>query len=235
METVELDGGRAVLHRGDRRELLPILPGEAVVTDPVWPGCKPGFLPGADDPVGLFAAACRALPASVRRLVVILRNDGDPRFLAAVPPAWPFFRATVLPYALPGYTGRKLGGDELAHGFGTPIASAPGRRVIPGRAPTVMAADRQALGHPCARALRHMRFLIEWWSDPDETVCDPFMGSATVGVAALHAGRRFVGCEIDPGYFDLACRRIDEAARQPDLFAPRFPPCRPVAARLAFA
>jgi site-specific DNA-methyltransferase (adenine-specific)/modification methylase len=44
------------------------------------------------------------------------------------------------------------------------------------------------------------------------------MGSGTTGVAAVKLGRKFIGIEIEPKYFDIACRRIDEATRQPDLF-----------------
>ena len=50
------------------------------------------------------------------------------------------------------------------------------------------------------------------------TILDPFMGSGTTGVACARLGRRFIGCEIEPRYFDIACRRIEEAQRQPDLF-----------------
>lgn len=53
-------------------------------------------------------------------------------------------------------------------------------------------------------------------------IADPFMGSATTGVAAMLAGRRFIGIEREPKWFDLACRRIESAYRQTDLF--REPP-----------
>lgn len=46
---------------------------------------------------------------------------------------------------------------------------------------------------------------------PGALVLDPFMGSGTTGVAALIEGRRFIGCEIDPEYFDISCRRIQAA------------------------
>jgi hypothetical protein len=51
-----------------------------------------------------------------------------------------------------------------------------------------------------------------------ELVCDPFMGSGTTGVACANLGRAFVGVEQDAKWFDLACRRIEEAYRQPRLF-----------------
>lgn len=44
------------------------------------------------------------------------------------------------------------------------------------------------------------------------------MGSGTTGVAAVKLGRRFTGIEIDPGYFEIALRRISEALKQPDMF-----------------
>lgn len=52
-----------------------------------------------------------------------------------------------------------------------------------------------------------------------ETILDPFMGSGTTGVACAKLGRKFIGIEIEPKYFDIACRRIAEAYRQPRLFA----------------
>jgi DNA modification methylase len=44
------------------------------------------------------------------------------------------------------------------------------------------------------------------------------MGSATTGVAAVKLNRQFIGVEREPKYFDIACRRIEEAQRQGDLF-----------------
>lgn len=50
------------------------------------------------------------------------------------------------------------------------------------------------------------------------TILDPFMGSGTTGVAAMRLGRKFIGIEIEPRYFDIACRRIEDAQKQADLF-----------------
>ena len=49
---------------------------------------------------------------------------------------------------------------------------------------------------------------------PAETILDPFLGTGTTGVAAIQQGRRFIGIEIDPDYFAIACRRIEAAQRQ---------------------
>jgi DNA methylase len=137
------------------------------------------------------------------------------------PDALPFFGALQLPYGMPHYLGRAIGGDELAFWFGSPIAWAAGRRVVPGRGPAAQPIHRPNNGHPNSRAQIHIDWLVGWCSDDGQAVCDPFMGSGTTGVACIKLGRPFIGIEIDPRYFDLACRRIDDALRQGDLFSPR--------------
>jgi DNA modification methylase len=63
-----------------------------------------------------------------------------------------------------------------------------------------------------------MRQAIEWAAKDASTILDPFMGSGTTGVAAVQMGRKFIGIELDAGYFDIACRRIEQAQRQADMF-----------------
>ena len=58
---------------------------------------------------------------------------------------------------------------------------------------------------------------------PESVVFDPFMGSGTTGVACVREGRRFIGIEIDPGYFDIACERIRKEMAQPRLDLPAPP------------
>ena len=72
--------------------------------------------------------------------------------------------------------------------------------------------------HPTEKPCALMRELIELFTIPDAIVIDPFMGSGTTGVAAVKLGRKFTGIEIEPRYFDIACRRISEALKQPDMF-----------------
>ena len=64
-----------------------------------------------------------------------------------------------------------------------------------------------------------------------QTILDPFMGSGTTGVAAVKLGRRFIGIEIEPRYYDIARRRITQALAQPDLFIE--PPTKAVQQALA--
>lgn len=71
--------------------------------------------------------------------------------------------------------------------------------------------------HPTQKPLEIMRWSL--LQVPEAvTVLDPFMGSGTTGAAAVQLGRKFTGIEIDPGYFDIACRRIEAALREPDMF-----------------
>lgn len=72
--------------------------------------------------------------------------------------------------------------------------------------------------HPTEKPISLMGELIELFSSLGDTVADPFMGSGTTGVACIKLGRRFIGVEKDPKYFDLACRRIEDANKQPDMF-----------------
>ncbi len=56
-----------------------------------------------------------------------------------------------------------------------------------------------------------------------QTILDPFMGSGTSGGACMNLGRKFIVIEIEPKYFDIACKRIDQAQRQGQLFTPEQP------------
>lgn len=76
-------------------------------------------------------------------------------------------------------------------------------------------------GHPTEKPLDLMEWCIDQLPPPAASILDPFMGSGTTGVAAIKLGRKFIGIEIEPKYFDIACRRIEEATRQPDMFIER--------------
>ena len=71
--------------------------------------------------------------------------------------------------------------------------------------------------HPTQKPVRVMEWCLGFLPDA-QTILDPFMGSGTTGVACAKLGRKFIGIELDPGYFEIACKRIEEAYRQPDLF-----------------
>ena len=73
-------------------------------------------------------------------------------------------------------------------------------------------------GHPCPKPIKQTEWMVRRVSFPGETILDPFMGSGTTGVACVKLGRKFIGIEIDEGYFDIACERIRKAYAQPDMF-----------------
>lgn len=73
-------------------------------------------------------------------------------------------------------------------------------------------------GHPAPMPYSMAFDHIATWSAAGSIVVDPFLGSGTSGIAAVKQGRRFIGVEIDPGYFDIACKRISDALKQPDMF-----------------
>ena len=72
--------------------------------------------------------------------------------------------------------------------------------------------------HPTQKPVGVMRWCISHLPDGCETILDPFMGSGTTGVAAVQMGRKFIGIEREAKYFDIACRRIEQAQRQGDMF-----------------
>lgn len=87
-------------------------------------------------------------------------------------------------------------------------------------------------GHPCPKPVRQVEWLVDRVSFPGELVLDPFCGSGTTGVACVKLGRRFIGVEIEEKYHSIACRRIEAAYRQGDMF--REPPApKPVQLCLA--
>ncbi len=130
----------------------------------------------------------------------------------------------IKPDGLPQYTGDRPGmGYEsivVAHRKGRKRWNGGGRHGVfeynknggPGPAP-----------HPTTKPQPLMRELVSLFSEPDDLILDAFAGSGSTGVAAVALGRRFVGYELNAGYFDIACRRLrgDEAVprkEQPGLF-----------------
>lgn len=77
--------------------------------------------------------------------------------------------------------------------------------------------------HPTQKPIALMKWCLGFLLDA-QTILDPFMGSGTTGVACQKLGRKFIGIEIDRQYFDIACKRIEDAMRQPDMFVESYEP-----------
>ena len=77
---------------------------------------------------------------------------------------------------------------------------------------------RQAeTNHPCERPIALYEWCIKYIPNV-KSVLDPFLGSGSCGVAALKTGRKFIGIEREPKYFEIACKRIEQASKQVDMF-----------------
>tara|TARA_R100001086_G_scaffold225289_2_gene143584 strand:- start:27441 stop:28217 length:777 start_codon:yes stop_codon:yes gene_type:complete len=72
--------------------------------------------------------------------------------------------------------------------------------------------------HPTEKPISLMREILTDFTNAGETILDPFMGSGTTGVACVQLQRKFIGIELNETYFDISCKRIEEAYRQPQLF-----------------
>lgn len=83
------------------------------------------------------------------------------------------------------------------------------------------ASSQKAHGHPAEKPISLLTELVK--QTPGRGVLDPFMGSGTTGAACGLLGRPFIGIEMDPAWFDVACRRIEQAYKQPRLFAEPVP------------
>lgn len=208
--------GDCVLYRADCRDILPTLgPVDAVVTDPPYgiAAAKKGAHSSIRDnaawapadwddgrpPADLFAAMLDAPEVAIW---------GGNYFADLLPPssAW---LAWVKPQADTGFS---LADMELCW---TNLGFAARTKRLP---------RRDGNEHPTQKPVSVMAWTLGFVRA--ETILDPFMGSGTTGVACVNLGRSFIGIEREPSYFDIACRRIEEAYKQPRLFAE--PEARPV-------
>lgn len=76
--------------------------------------------------------------------------------------------------------------------------------------------------HPTQKPVALMAWCVN--KTKAKTILDPFMGSGTTGVAAIQMGRKFIGIEREPKYFEIACKRIEQATKQEDMFIPKKQP-----------
>jgi site-specific DNA-methyltransferase (adenine-specific) len=224
--------GACDLWLGDCREILPMLGKvDAVVTDPPYGaqvhngargrGATTGgqhilvdFAPITD---AEFIRICSQLVARSERWVV-MTCDRMHAF-AAEQAGLPVVRMGVWTKTdpAPQFTGDRPGtGWEpvlILHREGRKRWNGGGRPAV--WRTTIVKNDGV---HPTQKPLSLVMDWVRDFSDGGETILDPFMGSGTTGVACVRLGRRFIGIEICEKYFSIACRRIEAATRQPDLF-----------------
>lgn len=203
--------GDCTLYLGDCREVLPTLTGiDAIVCDPPY-GVGFRYASHDDSPVGYrewcsawFAVARSACPGPIAISCGLANITEWPK------PDW------TLCWHKPAAMGRCVVGFNnwepvLLYGKSR---GAQNNDVF--RAPILPSEDVQ--GHPCPKPVAWAEGILERITREGDTIADIFMGSGTTGVACVRMGRRFIGVEKEPAYFDIACRRIEEAYKQPRLF-----------------
>lgn len=210
--------GDCTLYRADCREVLPLLPKvDAVICDPpygiahssnygaTWQGSQIAndHDTSARDHVANWAAKIPAVffgtwktqPAPTAKACVVW--DKGPAFGMG---------DLSLPWK-PSF--------ELAYICGDGWSGDRGEGVL--RGSVVVSWESKGRVHPHQKPVWLAEHFIER-APHASTILDPFMGSGTTGVAAVKLGRKFIGIEIDPGYFETACKRIRDAYAQPDMF-----------------
>ena len=199
--------GLATLYLGDCREIAPTLERPAaVITDPPYGigfGAKHTKW-SANRGVILGSWDSKAPDLShIVHLADIIVIWGGERFALPIYRGW---LTWVKPDAAPTFASTE---------FAWSNKDRPARHFIY----SVSATNQERIGHPTQKPVALMRWCIQQAKVPDGgAILDPYMGSGSTGVAAVQMRHPFIGIEMEPKYFDIACRRIEEAQRQGDLF-----------------
>lgn len=231
--------GDCTLYLGDSLEILPTLGVDHVIGDPPYEdelhaGAKEQRIIRADGRkmhgdlgfVGVNAArggiAAAAVQASSGWVILFTLAEGVRAWrddLQAVGAKWDTTCFWIKPDASPRFNGQ--GPARGAECFVTCWAGTGYRKWNGGGKRGVYThcvnTGRQG-EHPTEKPVPLMMDLVADFTQPGQTVCDPFMGSGTTGIACVRLGRAFIGIEQNERWFDLSCRRLEEAYRQPRLF-----------------
>ena len=214
--------GNCELYLGDCLEIIPQVTSsvDAVVTDPVWPNNSVEEFAHIE-PYDLFKNAWKLVERTdrmfdLKRAIIQLGCDSNPSILFHI--LLPFFRIVWLEYAVPGHKGRLLNSGDVAYLYGVPPKAIPGKKLISEKCISTNNFGKET-EHPCPRKLEHVKWLVYQFTELNDVVLDPFMGSGTTGVACIEQEhkRKFIGIEINEKYFDVACKRIEFVASQNSL------------------
>ena len=196
--------GNATLYLGDCRDILPTLPKvDAVITDPPYGIAHLGGKWGKKKELAWDRepAATEAQLIEVGEIVVVWGGN-----YFNLPPSrgWLVWRK---PDRVPSAADVELAWTNIDMNA----------RLIDH---SIAATNAERVGHPTQKPERVMRWCMDVAGvKAGSLVLDPYMGSGTTGVACMQLGHKFIGVEMEPKYFDIACRRIEDAQRQGRLFA----------------
>jgi len=200
--------GDCELYQGDCLEILPTLDKvDAVVTDPPYGiadkwkgGCGHGWGKAQQD--GVLRNKWDSEPLGSREVEILL-NAADKAIIWGgnyfpLPPSrcWLVWNKPERGFTLAEAELAWTNFDQIVRVFDAP-RSEPGRQ------------------HPTQKPVAVLSWCV---GKTKGAVVDPFMGSGTTGVACVKLGRKFIGIELQPKYFDIACQRIEDAYKQPDMF-----------------
>lgn len=223
--------GRATLYLGDCRDVLPTLGKvDAVITDPPFSDHahknirSNGNNATAGNRIMNFAALTderfRSIVNECLRLAeswVLMTCDFRHAALEYSRPEFVRLGAWVKPNPMP-----QISADRPAPGFETVLIMHAGKRPKSwnrGGGPAVWTFPTESAALVATqKPLRLVKSFVSDFTNNNEVILDPFLGSGTTGVAACSMGRDFIGIEQDADRFDIACRRIEQAQRQSDLF-----------------
>ena len=221
--------GDAKLYLGDCLEIMPHLPKvDAVITDPPW---------GSDTSTNAQRFTRGKSPwwdnvdtskIVAHAAIVGDRQEFDPR---------PFLQQKVILWGANWFTrhlphsggwliwDKRKGAEDMAE-KGWPLGEAElawsnirnSTRVFRNLwSGLLRSTEKGEFYHPTQKPTELMKWCIEQVGTA-EVIFDPYMGSGTTGVACMNLGRQFIGIEIEPKYFDIACERIENAQRQQRMF-----------------
>lgn len=232
--------GRATLYLGDCLEIMPTIGRvDHIITDPPYEAITHAAIGGISRSDGrkptekLDFAPVDEIRADVVRLgaelccgwfIAFCTPEGVARWADEINPSpMKYKRACVWvkPDAMPQLNGAgpAQGAENFVcawAGSGHSRWNAGGKRGV--YTHLVNNPEREGT-HPTEKPRRLMSEIIADFTAPNECILDPFMGSGTTGVSAVMAERDFVGIEMNPTYFDIACKRIQDAQRQGSLFS----------------
>lgn len=203
--------GNATLYLGDCMEILPRIDGhECVITDPPYPGLRHNRAgdcyehPWPMTPPGEWFPL---VGPDVRSLVFWPASEPFPLEFTA---RHIWSKCNILVAGAEPYEAiYEINGKETGLVFRHAVINCEMNATLNGD---------EYHKHPTQKPIRLMRRLVARMGS-SSPVLDPFMGSGTTGVACMNLARHFVGIERDATYFDLACRRIEDAQRQQRLIA----------------
>ena len=203
--------GDATLYLGDCLEILPTLDKvDAVVTDPPY-NLGRLYTGTYDDRRSDYESWCLGWYTMIQSYPIIMSvgTTNLQMWYRLAPPDWVFS----------WFKGNNMGSGSKYTNIGVwePFLMwRTGRFGVDGRYLPIVPQKGLAALHDCPKPPRLIESLVEQINPG--TVLDPFMGSGTTGVACANLGREFIGIEIEPKYFDIACQRITDAYKQPRLF-----------------